>query len=257
MDSVLLPIIMRFCMVLARLGGVLVSSPLLGSRMFPARVRVHAAALIALVFTVAPGISVPGDVPQNVGMLFLMVLREAAIGMLLGMFVRLISSAAMMGGSIVGMQMGLAAAEALDPQSGHQVTLIGQVLGFVTLSAMFALDAHHLVIGALYHSFLVAPIGELTLGNAALVELQFAGAHLFEVAVGLAGPIITAVFVVNIGMALLARTMPQLNIFVIGFMLTISVAYFTMALNMSGFVHAIEELQLDLARRLALAIQGI
>ena len=257
MEQLLLPLVMRYSLVLARLAGVLVASPLLGSKMFPARIRVHAACLIAFIFTVAPGIAVPGDVPQHVGMLFILGLREIAIGAMLGMFIRLISSAAMMGGSLVGIQMGLAAAQAVDPQGGGQVTLIGQVLGFMTLAILFAFNAHHIVIAALYHSFVTAPIGELSLGNGALEQIHLAGANLFKVCIGLAAPVITAVFVTNIGMALVARTMPQMNIFVVGFLLTISIAYFTLALSTGGFVNAVEALQVDLTRRMALTIRGI
>lgn len=256
-ETILVPIVLRYSLVLARLGGVLVASPLLGNRMFPARIRVHAACLLAFIFAVAPGVAVPGEVPQHVGLLFIFALREIAIGLIMGMFVRLISAAAMMGGSLVGIQMGLAAAQAVDPQGGGQITLIGQVLGFMTVAILFALNAHHVVIAGLYHSFTVAPIGELGLGNGALYEVHQAGAGLFRVCIGLAAPVITAVFVTNIGMALIARTMPQMNIFVVGFLLTISIAYFTLALSTGAFVEAVEGLQLDLAHRLTSAIRGL
>ncbi len=257
MEEVLLPLVVRYCLVLARVAGVFVASPLLGSRLFPARVRVHAAAILALSLALAPGVAVPADLPNHIGLIGLLGLREVAIGALIGMFIRLISAAAMMGGSLVGMQMGLAAAQAVDPQSGGQVTLIGQVLGLVTLAVLFAFDAHHWVVGALYRSFQVAPVGEFTFGNAALMELQEAGAHLFRICIGLAAPVVTAVFVTNVGMALIARTVPQMNIFVVGFLFTISIAYFTLGLSAGGFVQAVGTLQVDMGRRLVTAVQGL
>jgi len=223
---------------------------MLGSRFFPARVRVATAVVLGLALAFAPGVAADGPIPMHVGLVGWLIVRELLIGAAIGFLVRLIVGAAMMAGSLVGMQMGLALSRAVDPQTQIQISQVGLVLALIVVMGLLAFDAHHLVIAGLYRSLVVAPVGGTSYGLGAAALMLEAGGDMFRVAVGIAAPVILAVFLTNLGMAILARTIPQMNVFVVGFLLTISVGFLVLGMSAPGIVQACESFRDGLADRL-------
>lgn len=256
MLDLLLPLLVRFSLVVARLGGLLATSPLLGSRLFPPRVRVATAVVLGLVFTVAPGIEA-GPIPLHPGVLVALVARELLVGASLGLLVRLVTGAVTMAGTMLGIQMGLGMAQVMDPQSSVQLPMVGLVMGMAAVAALFAVDAHHLLIAALYRSFSLVPVGRFSFGTPALRILFTASGDLFLIAVGLAAPVILAVFLTNVGMAFLARTVPQMNVFAVGFALTISVGLIVVGVSLPGIIGTFAGFRDRLGGQLLLLVRGL
>jgi len=254
--ELLLPLIVRFSLIVARLAGVVTTSPLLGSRFFPPRIRVITAVVLGLIFTVAPGVEA-GPIPIHTGVFGLLMIRELLIGAAIGMLVRFIVGAVMMAGSMNGIQMGLGMARAMDPQTRVQVTMVGMVMGLAAVAALFAVDAHHLIIAALYRSFHVAPVGQFSFGPDATLVVIEAGGELFLVAIGLAAPITISIFLTHIGMAFLARTAPQMNIFAVGFAITISTGVILLGVTMPGIVESFDGFRDVLGDRLLRLVRGV
>lgn len=202
-------------LVLARLAGLLLTAPLLAHALVPPRVRLGLAAVLALALAPAavPAAQPPSDLLGFVGA----IARETLIGALLGFVAQLVFAGVQLGGQLAGLEMGFGMVNLLDPQSAQQSTVIAEWQQLLALLVFLALDVHHLLLAALVESFRVAPAGSGTLGTATLAGVVRHGGELFAVGVRLAAPLTMVLLLVNATLGVLARTIPQLNVFVVGF----------------------------------------
>lgn len=202
-------------LVLARLAGLLLTAPLLAHVLVPPRVRLGLAAALALAIApvAVPTVQPPTDLGGFVGA----IARESLIGALLGFVAQLVFAGVQLGGQLAGLEMGFGMVNLLDPQSAQQSTVVAEWQQLLALLVFLALDAHHLVLAALVESFRVAPAGSGTVGAATLAGIVRQGGELFVIGVRLAAPVTIVLLLVNATLGVLARTIPQLNVFVVGF----------------------------------------
>jgi flagellar biosynthetic protein FliR len=210
-----------FMLVFARIGTMVMLLPGLGEMNMPARVRLTIALLLTTIFMPLHRSAYAVDL-HALGPVLLLLGQEIIIGAVLGITARLAVSALQVAGSVAAQQIGLGFVTAVDPtQGGQQNALIGNFLSLLAVTLVFATDLHHLVIAALNDSYrLFAPGTSLLVGDAAsLVTRTVAGA--FKVGIQLATPFIVFGLLFNLGLGVLSRLMPQMQVFFVGMPLSI------------------------------------
>jgi flagellar biosynthetic protein FliR len=211
-----------FLMLFVRITALVVTAPVLGYQAVPAQVKVAFGLFLALVFY--PLASAQGsELDTRLLPLAIVALKEAAVGLLLGFVLSLLFAGARFAGDIIGFSMGFSLANVFDPESAQSVSLVGQFFYLVSVLLFILLNGHHFVLEALQLSYTAVPIGGLGLHmllGQGIVKLT---GFIFVVALKLAAPVIVALFLIDVGLAVLARVVPQMNIFMVSFPLKIMV----------------------------------
>jgi flagellar biosynthetic protein FliR len=239
-----------FLLVFARIGTMLMLLPGLGELMVPARVRLTSALVLAAVMLPLHRAAYQIDL-QSVGPLILMLGEELLIGAVLGMTARLTIAALQVTGSVVAQQLGLGFVTAVDPTQGQQGVIIGNFLTILGIALLFATNLHHLVIAALDDSYTLFVPGEVPLTGdmAALMTRTLAGA--FRVGVQLSAPFLVFGLLFNLGLGLLSRLMPQMQVFFVGMPLSIlagfMMLFLLLAAMMGTYMGSVESVLRDLA----------
>ena len=221
-----------------RIGALFAAAPLFGARTVPVRVRVALAFVLALV--VAPVLPPPVQVDPLSLAGALVAVREALIGAVLGFLLQMVFGAMAMGGEIVALSMGLAFASVVDPERGVSVPLVGQY--FVTFSTLvfLAFDGHLALVTLLVESFVMLPPAAEPFGAAGFWEVAAWGSEMFQAAVLVALPAAASLLVASVSMGMIARSAPQLNVFAVGFPLTLTLGLVVLALTLPGLGTQVE-----------------
>lgn len=233
-----LPHFQTFVVVLIRIGAILAAMPMLGSRSLPMQLKTGLATALALV--VVPFVG-PATWPADTALFLLGLIAEFLIGLVIGLAVRSLFASFEVAGELIGSQMGFSIVQLFDPVTSHTVPLMGQLNTVLASLIFLSLNAHVLIVHAIGESFrLIPPFGASlsdTLGDE--VMRLFQGG--FLVALKLAAPVLVVTLVVNLVLALLGRTVPQLNVFVLSFPLTILCGLFVFGLALPAVASLCEE----------------
>lgn len=207
-----------FILPLFRVTAVLMSMPVFGTTLVPARVRLYFA--LAITVVIAPGL--PPMPPVNALDLsaLMLVAEQILIGALLGFSLQLFFQAFVVAGQIISIQMGMAFASMIDPTNGVNTAVIGQFLTMLVTLLFLAMNGHLVVFEVLTESFTTMPVGSAMLINH-FWDIAGKLGWVLGAAMLLVLPAITALLVVNIAFGVMTRAAPQLNIFSIGFPLTL------------------------------------
>jgi flagellar biosynthetic protein FliR len=208
-----------FLLVFARVGTLVMLLPGIGERMIPGRIRLSFALFLALlILPIARPLIPPAASPAAlIGIL----IGELAVGFVLGLAARMVVAAMSMAGTVVAQQLGLSFATTVDPTQGGQEASISNFLTLLGVTLVFATDLHHVAIGAIRDSYaLLPPVGVPEPGDAARLAVQAVGRG-FALAVKIAAPFIAFAFLLNLGLGILSRLMPQMQVFFLGLPLTI------------------------------------
>jgi flagellar biosynthetic protein FliR len=218
-----------FILMFARIGTMIMLLPGLGELSVPARVRLT----VALVLTAVILPLHRGDYQLDLrafGPVLTMLGEEMLVGAVLGMIARLTISALQVAGSIVAQQMGLGFVTAVDPNQGQQGVIVGNFLSVLGITLIFATDLHHLVIAALNDSYVLFRPGEVPiLGDIASV-LSNTVTSAFRIGVQLAAPFLVFGLLFNLGLGVLSRLMPQMQVFFVGMPLSIMIGFLILLL---------------------------
>jgi flagellar biosynthetic protein FliR len=224
---------------LTRIMAMIASSPILGNRQVPARIKVALSILLAVV--IAPNI---GDMPEAAissphGLLIM--LQQIIIGVTMGFAIRLIFTAVEMAGEIAGLQMGLGFASFYDPINGVHSAIIAQWMGVITTLAFLAINGHLYMISALAESFHTLPIGSMMQAKG-LYGLASWGGSIFSYALQISLPILAALLITNIALGILTRAAPQLNLLAVGFPITLTIGFSVLMLSIPYVVPMMDRL---------------
>jgi len=223
-----------------RLSAMMAVAPVFSAQGFNARTRALFALIIAAL--VAPSLP-PSPVDSLLsGAGVLMAVREIGVGLILGFVIQLAFGAAVFAGQAISMTMGLGFAMAVDPQNGVQVPVLSQLYIILATLLFLALDGHLLLISAVVESYQLIPIGVSGIPEASLSAVVSLGTIVFAGGILLALPALTALLLINIAFGIVTRTAPQLNIFAVGFPVTILAGLLIMFIVMPGFISALTEL---------------
>lgn len=222
--------IAAFLWPLTRILGLISVAPMFGNASVPARVKILLGVLLAMI--IAPTVpSLPAMDPMSLSGLLILA-QQFIIGVAMGFAMRLVFSGVEMAGEICGMTMGLGFATFFDPQSKGRSSAISQVLSLLTILIFLSTNTHLLVLATLAESFQSMPITAAPMGGKLMQQLVAWGGRIFSAGVQLSLPIVAALLVTNIALGILTRAAPQLNLFGIGFPLTIGVGFFMIALTL-------------------------
>lgn len=195
-------------------------APVLGNKSIPLRVRVGLAAAIA--FVVAPGLPAPEDAGLSSALAISILAQQILVGVALGFAMRIAFAAIELAGDLIGLQMGLSFAGFVDPQhAASQTPLIGSFIGTLAAMMFLALDGHLALIAALVDTFRSVPVRADLVGVIRWERLAALGKGLFENGLHMALPVIASMLVINLALGVVARAAPSLNIFSVGFPLTL------------------------------------
>ncbi|MGA0596464.1 flagellar biosynthetic protein FliR [Enterovirga sp. CN4-39] len=209
-----------FMLTFARVGTLVMLLPGTGERLVPARLRLAFAFLLTLLLLpIVRNLFPAGDAPQVV---IGTMIGEVAIGLMLGLATRMVVSALQTAGNIVAQELGLSFAMTIDPtQGGGQEAAIGNFLTLLGITLVFATDLHHLAIAAIGNSYELLPPARLPeAGDAAQLAIGAVG-RAFRLAVQISAPFIAFAFLFNLGLGILSRLMPQMQVFFLAMPLTI------------------------------------
>ena len=223
-----------------RISALLLAAPMFGARTVPARARVLLAVMLAVL--VAPQVTVPADVDTVSMAGVLLLLREVLIGVSMGFMLQLMFGAMAMAGEIVALSMGLAFASMVDPERGVSVPLVGQYFVIFTTLLFLTLDGHLALLILLMDSFWLPPPAAAGLPAGGFWQLVGWGSAMFEAAVFVALPASAALLVASVSMGLIARSAPQLNIFAVGFPMTLVLGLVVLMLMMPVLPQQLEQI---------------
>jgi flagellar biosynthetic protein FliR len=240
-----------FAWPLARILALIASAPVIGNPRVPARLKISLALLITVL--VAPLVPSPTDISPASGAGLLIMAQQVLIGLAMGFAMHVVFHAAEMAGEFIGLQMGLGFATLYDASVPGMIPVIGQFLGVTVALAFLAVDGHLLLISVLVQSFQTLPLAPLS-SPAGLHAVAQWGSSIFSFGLALALPLLAALLITNVGLGVLTRAAPQLNIFAVGFPLTILVGFLGLTLALPYFAPTLERMFMDgLAQMLRLA----
>ncbi|QFF98546.1 flagellar type III secretion system protein FliR [Psychrobacillus glaciei] len=237
----ILPKLTVLLLVIARVSAFFVTLPLFSHRTIPATHRIAFAVVISWMMYYTMDV---GPFELN-GDYILLIMKEVIVGLFIGLLAYIIMSAIQIAGGFIDFQMGFAIANVIDPQTGAQSPLVGQFLNTLALLLLLALNGHHLLLDGIFYSYKFIPL-ELAwppFGQENYVEFimkTFAG--VFAVAFQMSIPIVATLFLVDVALGITARTVPQLNIFVVGFPIKIGVSFLVLFVMMGVLMAVVQKL---------------
>lgn len=206
-----------------RIGAMLTVAPLFGARLIPARIRILLA--LALAAVIAPLIPSPGRFDSFSAGAVLMIAQEVTVGIAMGFMVQMVFDAIIIGSQTIAMGMGLGFAMLVDPQRGVNVPILSQFFVLLTTMMFLALNGHLILIQVLVQSFTTLPPGSAGFGRDGLWAVVSWGSEMFAGAVLLALPAVVALLVVNFAYGVISRAAPTLNLFAVGFPVTVLLGF--------------------------------
>jgi len=243
--DLLLPAVISLSLIMGRIAGLFISSPFFSATQIPAQVKALTLMMISLLLLGPVGIRT--DLHELMLLQYVgLTVYELSIGIIIGLILSLVFSGIEMAGRLFGIQMGFAVANVVDPTTSEQIGILSQIIRFVFLFVFFAMDGHLILLQALITSFKLLPLGGGELNIMAISDnIIMLGAQLFKVAMQIALPISCTVLLINTGLAALARTNPQMNIFMIGFMLNIGAGLLVLSITIPTLIPYFQRLIYD------------
>lgn len=240
-----------YVLILIRVTSYLLSSSLFNSSQVPAPLKILFSLIISLVaFEAYKNTSVPLD-----SLIIILAAKEVFLGVCLGMLTRFFFFALNMASELTSQALGLGSASIYNPLSGINSSLIEQFQGTLAILIFFAVQGHHLVVSAVFQSFELVSISQMTLKFNGLGEFVRWCQMLFEIALKVAAPIVSSLFLVNLGMGILGRAVPQINVFVTSFQVTIMVGFLILFVSMPLYINEVVHI-LDLTQSQMTKLMG-
>jgi flagellar biosynthesis protein FliR len=240
-----------FFWVFIRVGALIFMLPLFGATGIPSLWKAGLSFLLAVI--IVPLVPMTLTFPESDLGILLGVCSEILISFLLAILAKLFLASVQLAGQFLGFQMGFNVASVMDPQTGGQSTVISQFLYIFTILLFFSINGHHLFIRAMVESFQAVPPLSFRLSPSLMKVLVKISGEMFLIAIKMAAPILVALFLSNLCLGIVARTVPQVNILMIGFPLNIALGLILLGVtlnNLSPFL-------VGLIRRMGSVLMGV
>jgi flagellar biosynthetic protein FliR len=229
-----------FTFVLARLGGLVLTTPLFSSGALPWKLRLFLTLALALVVTPIE-LSAPAVTLTNLPAYAVALSGELLIGTLLGAGVMVLLAGAQLAGQIISQMSGLSVADALNPVFAEEAPVLANLLQMTALAVFVAVGGHRLLVGALLDTYTAIPLGRAELPSSIGKLVPALMTESFSLAVRGAAPAIVALLLATISLGLISRTLPQMNIMALGFGFNVLVALGILALSIGGIAWLFQE----------------
>ena len=244
---ILLPQFQAFLVLVSRIGGLLAALPVFSGRTIPVKVKLGLVLTLSLML--APSIPMP-TVSLDPVILAGGMLSEITIGVTIGLAVRLMFGALEVAGELLGIQMGFGAVHLFDPTTSQQTPMVAQFFTMLASLIFLSLNAHLFAMATIIHSYEAIPAFGAHLSSHLGEELLLLSQRMFTIGLKLSAPVLIAILLINVLMALLGRAVPQVQVFVLSFPITIAGGLLVLSLGMPFTVALIgsefEQLQLTI-----------
>lgn len=230
-----------FFLVFLRFGAILMSIPIFGGKNIPVVFRAGLAfSLSIILFPILKLESLPYTfevLPFGIG-----VLSEIMLGVSIGLSVNLIFAGVQLAGQLIGYQMGFAIANVMDPQTGNQGSIIAGFQNMTALLLFLALNAHHWLLRAVADSFKLVPICDFNITGSVVEHLMNLACNMFIIALKVAAPVMAALLITSVCLGLIARTVPRMNVFLVGMPLKIALGLMFLAFSIPYLASFLNEI---------------
>jgi flagellar biosynthetic protein FliR len=219
-----------FTLVFLRITALLVMIPVFGDRTVPARVKAGLGLILAVV--IYPFLKTDSLPPYSANLIYMTIgmAGEVLIGVIIGFAARSIFAGVQAAGEVIGFQMGFSMASVLDPLSNTQISALSEFQYLLAMMVFLLVDGHHIFLNAIVESYRsIPPLGFSFSGPLMQTLFNFTR-DVFVIAIKISAPIMAVMIFVNIGLGVIARTVPQINVFIVGFPLQIAVGFFFIGL---------------------------
>jgi len=216
-------------LIFLRVVGIVFSAPILDSATIPIlfKAALGIAVSVLLFPVVGVGVSIEG-----LGLLDFVfgIVSEFAIGLTIGLSVKLLFTGIQLAGQIAGYQMGFAVANVVDPATSMQIPVLSQFYNLTALLVFLAINAHHMFFAALVESYTILPPLSMQIHSELVRMIMQLAANMFVVAIKVGAPLIAVMLLVSVGLGLVSRTVPQIHIFIVAMPLKILIGMLFMAI---------------------------
>lgn len=227
-------------LIIVRTSGLFALAPVFGERGLPSMIRVGLVVMLSLVLV--PSVSLYSiEVANSFWQLGGLVFQELMIGFLIGLLYRLLFMGVLTAGGIVGYQLGFAMVTVFDQNLASQISIISRMWYTLAILVFLAINGHHLIISAFADSYALIPPGAFSISaefGELIIKLT---AFVFIIALKIAAPIMISLFLTDIALGTIAKTMPTMNVFFIGFPLKITIGLSVMAMSLPVFGFVLEK----------------
>jgi flagellar biosynthetic protein FliR len=206
-----------------RIIGMMLADPFFSSRRISVRIRVGLAIMLTLVIVPAlpPMPSVPVVSPDGM----LIAIRELLLGISIGFVMRLVFTSVEMAGHLAGLQMGLGFASFYDPQNASNTLAVAQLMSLMMILLFLSFNGHLMMLRIVLESMIQLPVGQVVLNARGFELVALYGGVIFRSGVLLSLPVLVALLITNLAIGVMTRAAPQLNVFAIGFPLTLGIGF--------------------------------
>jgi flagellar biosynthetic protein FliR len=241
-----------FILLFVRATTMIVTAPLLGHQGVPVQIKIALGAFVAFVlFPFASAHLPPVDV--SLGRVIVMALQEAMVGAIIGFSAGLIFAGVRLGGELIGFDLALSIANVFDPENAQHSPVISEFLYLFAILIYLLVNGHHFLLESMQMSYQAVPMGEFSITPGLASSLAGLAGMMFTIGVKIAAPVVVAGFLTNIALGVVARVMPQINLFTLSFPLKIGVGFLVLAATipltlfafkkmLAGFEHNLLEL---------------
>jgi flagellar biosynthetic protein FliR len=227
-------------LIILRTSGLFIIAPVLGYRTLPAAAKVAFALLMSMLLsTILTDNTLP--VIESEWHLLGLAMREIIIGLLIGFFFQLIFIAVHAAGALVGYQIGFAMVAMFDPNSSQRVSIIGQFWFLFATLIFLAIDGHHIMITSFVDSYTILPIGHVTYNMSIATVVAKASAYVFVLALKIAAPVLMTLFLTDVALGTVAKMMPTMNVFFVGFPVKIGAGLMVIAMSLPIAAYVLEK----------------
>ena len=245
-----------FVLVMARIGGLVVSAPVLGSRNFPVAGKIGLTGLTAALLT-PHVVALESTLPNEAIPFALMGAGEVLIGLMIGFVMTLVFGAIQVAGQLMDMQSGFALMNVFNPALETQVPIFGFFLFILAVLLLLATNGHHLMIRAIASTFERIPLGGFVVRPRLLFEVSRWGQAMFYDGLMIAAPVTAALLVAYVVMGLMGRVVPQIQLFAVGFPLTIATGLLFAALSIGIYLKILDGMFVRMFRNVDTVINGM
>jgi len=230
-----------FVLILARVLGFLVVAPIFGSKSLPNRLKVGLAVFITII--ILPITSFAGmNVPEGLLTISFQIIVELFIGFIIGFIMLLNFMALQLAGQFIDTRIGFAMASVIDPQNGMQAPLVGQFKNILATLLFLVINGHHYLLKALTDSFNIVGVTKFHWSSELVWALFRIVGDLFPLGFRLALPVISILFVVDVAFGLVARVVPQINVFMMGMPTKVLIGLIFLIIILPSYINTLQDL---------------
>lgn len=220
-----------FFLVFIRLGAIVAFLPIFSSKTLPVLFKIGLT--FAVSFILFPMLNMPAvEAAINPIGFSLGIAAEIILGIMIGFILKIMLTGFQMAGQLAGYQMGMALANVMDPSTSEQVPLLAQFNNLLALLILLAVNAHHFFIQTIVESFTLLPPLGMNMHNAVFRDLIYLAGNMFIIAIKIGAPVVIALLLVSVSFGLVARTVPQMNVFIVAMPLKIVIGLLFVGFSM-------------------------